>query len=137
MGATQNDLAHAGAVSRPTQAHYEAERTAPDTDYLAKVQKIGIDVPFLLFSKSENEIATESQSNQVNWALMQRAWDDVEFFCLRVAPSCPVSYRWRMVAQLYEALIRRGTDALQSTGIPIKIESEPLIDAIWNSYEKR
>ncbi len=99
LGIKQADFAELTGVSRSTQIAYEKGSTSPTTDYLQSAEKIGVSIPELLFAKSL-DAATCAQPD---WRLIQECVENVEFFCLRYAPTCPPSYRWKMIAELYEA----------------------------------
>ncbi len=105
IGLKQTELAEVGHVSRATQISYETDTTEPTTAYLRKIQSTGIDIPYVLFdstlSTQDNKFG---QVDGVDWALVQQAHEDVEFFCLKFAPSCPQSYRWKLVSQIYSVM---------------------------------
>lgn len=133
VGLKQSDLASAGGVARATQVGYEAGDSEPTTSYLRNVQQTSIDVPYVLFGKSTEEIwNATSGAEGIDWALMQSCHEDVEFFCMRFAPNCPQSYRWKMVAQIYRAISESNRRAT-----PGQVLKNPLeqIQALWNGYE--
>ena len=99
FGISQAEMAGVGQVSRSTQLSYESGLTAPSTDYLRTIQDAGVDVPFVLYGKDAEEKLSLAT---VDWASIQQAHEDVEFFCMKFAPECPSSYRWEMVAQIYK-----------------------------------
>ena len=48
LGLNQTELALLGGVVKFTQINYEKDERTPDTDYLLKLQKAGVDAYFLL-----------------------------------------------------------------------------------------
>jgi hypothetical protein len=64
LGLKQADLAEAGGVTRTAQVRYESGETAPSTDYIHGIQSTGIDVPFILFGCTSNDIV-KSKANGV------------------------------------------------------------------------
>jgi len=132
LGLTQAELAQATGVSRATQINYERGDTEPTTAYLRAAQTQGIDVSDLLFGPSLLD-AADLHSAATDWALVQLCAENVEFFCLRFAPTCPASFRWKMISQLY-AILSAGKDVPHSelqTADP-----RALLDAIWEQYGK-
>jgi hypothetical protein len=65
----------------------------------------------------------------INWASIQQAYEDVEFFCLRFAPNCPSSYRWEMVAQIYQ--IHQEKALLGDT--PSQHSRQELLQEMWKT----
>jgi DNA-binding XRE family transcriptional regulator len=126
LGLSQADMASFGEVSRSTQVSYELGQTAPNTTYLQAIQDRGADVPFVLYGPAAADIARRAD---INWASIQQAHEDVEFFCLRFAPNCPSSYRWEMVAQIYqihqEKALRGDT--------PSQHSRQELLQEIWKT----
>ena len=110
LGLKQADLAELGQVSRATQVSYEAGATEPNTAYLRGIQASGIDIPLVLFGHTSQEIDAKGsvQSSAIDWDRLQAAHEDVEFFCQRVAPTCPSRYRWLMVSELYSRQVKLG-----------------------------
>jgi transcriptional regulator with XRE-family HTH domain len=128
LGISQTEMAKIGAVSRVTLVNYEKDLTEPNTAYLRRIQTTGIDIPFVLFGTSSHSPDGRSDGNAaVDWALLQQAFEDIEFFCVRHAPSCPSSYRWKLVAQLYDALLVAKTN-----GTPAKNNNIELINELWS-----
>ncbi len=105
LGLKQVDLAAIGQVSRATQVSYESDVTTPNTNYLRLVQGVGLDIPFVLFGVNEDTFAKSASATVVNWKLLQAAFDEVEFFCIKAAPNCPSSYRWQLIQRVYAELI--------------------------------
>lgn len=129
LGLTQAELASATGVSRATQINYERGDTEPTTSYLRAAQKQGIDVANLLFG-SDLQGAAKARSTAPDWTLAQLCMENVEFFCLRFAPTCPASFRWKMAAQLYSILMADEDAELAATD-PIV-----LLNEIWEQYGK-
>lgn len=48
LGLTQEEMAAAGGVARSAQANYEKGDRSPDTQYLAAVARMGVDVSFVV-----------------------------------------------------------------------------------------
>lgn len=48
LGLSQEKLALAGGVQKRTQINYEANERSPDSDYLALIAQIGVDVNYIL-----------------------------------------------------------------------------------------
>jgi transcriptional regulator with XRE-family HTH domain len=126
LGLSQADMADLGQVSRSTQLSYETGQTAPTTDYLQVIQDGGADIPLVLYGQAA---ADHVRQSKINWASIQQAHEDVEFFCLRFAPNCPGSYRWQMVAQIYqihqEKALRGDT--------PSQHSRQELLQEIWKT----
>ncbi len=105
LGLRQAELAEAGGVTRTAQVRYESGETAPSTDYMQGIQSTGIDIPYVLFGLSGAEIADSAIKSQsqaaIDWTMIRQAFEDVEFFCARFEPNCPVGHRWEMVAEIY------------------------------------
>lgn len=132
MGLKQVDLAGFGDVSRATQVSYESGATEPTTQYLRGIEASGIDIPFILFGHEKIELEEMSKPGQsVNWAALQRAHEEVEFFCLRVAPQCPARYRWQMVAQLYRHLLANASSGAEPVS---DREANEVISRAWAAY---
>ena len=104
LGLKQVDLAAIGNVSRATQVSYETDVTTPNTNYLRLVQGAGLDIPFVLFGINDDTLAKSASAMAVNWKLLQSAYDEVEFFCIKAAPNCPSSYRWQLIQRVYTEL---------------------------------
>lgn len=132
IGLKQVDLAGFGDVSRATQMSYESGTTEPTTQYLRGIEASGIDIPFILFGHEKAELEDMSKpGHNVNWVALQRAHEEVEFFCLRVAPQCPARYRWQMVAQLYRHLLA----SVSSGAEPVSDrEANEVISRAWAAY---
>lgn len=116
LGLKQVELAEVGGVSRATQISYETGVTEPTTAYLRSIQASGIDIPLVLFGHSSAELDSQAKNDgHIDWDRLQRAHDDVEFFCQRVAPACPSRYRWLMVADLYSRDVGLGSPQSDET----------------------
>lgn len=48
LGLIQVEMAEKANISRITQQHYENDRRKPDTDYLALVAALGVDVQYVI-----------------------------------------------------------------------------------------
>jgi transcriptional regulator with XRE-family HTH domain len=105
LGLKQADIAEAGGVTRTAQVRYESGETAPSTDYIRGIQSAGIDVPYVLFGHTTNDIvesmAKFTSQTSIDWTVIRQAYEDVDYFCSKHAPGCPPSYRWDMVAEIY------------------------------------
>ena len=62
LGLTQPVFAELGGVKRATQHLYEQAATAPDVDYLLRLDKAGVDVIFLLFGEPRRGIGSANVS---------------------------------------------------------------------------
>lgn len=134
LGLKQADIADLGQVSRATQVSYEAGTTEPNTTYLRALQSSDIDVPFILFGRTRAEIdAIGSPEKQIDWDRLRTAFEDVEFFCQRLAPTCPTKYRWQMVAELYYSDVKLGTSVVPSAEESNK-NTKAFLSKIWTSY---
>jgi transcriptional regulator with XRE-family HTH domain len=124
----QLEIAEIGQVSRATQVSYETDITEPNTGYLRRIQGAGIDIPYVLFGSTTEEILGQPNSNNhIDWPLLQQAFEDVEFFCVRHAPSCPSSYRWKLVSRLYDAL-----QVAKASGTSSSADHMELINDMWD-----
>lgn len=111
LGWTQAQLAKLGGVSKVTQSSYETGLTEPTTAYLRSIQQSGIDLNEVLYGVSSIEIDTQlSERPPIDWEKLQRCYEDVDFFCQRFAPECPSTYRWKLVARLYNIPQRVASD---------------------------
>lgn len=124
LNLSQEELAAATGVSRATQINYERGETEPNTAYLRSVQKQGIDVAELLFGSGA--------LTTINWALVQRCSENVDFYCLRTAPTCPASFRWQMIAKLYGQLLLQNPAEPHSSS---RDDLQDLLAAIWNQLK--
>ena len=94
-----------------TQSSYETGLTEPTTAYLRSIQQSGIDLNEVLYGVSSIEIDTQlSERPPIDWEKLQRCYEDVDFFCQRFAPECPSTYRWKLVARLYNIPQRVASD---------------------------
>jgi transcriptional regulator with XRE-family HTH domain len=124
----QSEIAEIGQVSRATQVSYETDITEPNTGYLRRIQRTGIDIPYILFGVHAEELYPSIVSNKnIDWELLQQAFEDVEFFCVKHAPSCPSSYRWKLVARLYESLLTAKLSSSEE-----KFDKVDLIQKMWD-----
>lgn len=134
QGLSQKDLAAAGGVTRFTQAGYENEATDPNTGYLKSIQETGIDLHFILTGRrQESARNNQATTTEINWERLRAAYEDVDFFCQRLAPSCPSKYRWQMVAELYSSGVKLGTTAPQTTSNSDKI-TMTFLSRLWSRY---
>lgn len=136
-GLKQSELAAAGGIARTTQVAYEAGATEPTTTYLRNIQQSAVDVPYLLFgTETQNLLDGVAQGSGVDWGLLQRCQEDVDFFCARIAPDCPRGYRWKMVQELYEMICIKSNHS--TLGQPPPKDSQTAlatIQGIWNRYD--
>lgn len=133
-GLKQSDLAKIGGIARTTQVAYEAGATEPTTAYLRKLQESPVDVPYLLFGTQTQEMLDGiSQGSSIDWALLQRCHEDVEFFCARFATDCPQTYRWKMVQQVYQSICANH----HHEPLPGQPPHNALavVQEVWDSYE--
>jgi len=111
---------------------YEAGTTEPTTHYLRGIESSGIDIPFILFGHDKAELEEMSRPGQnVNWVALQQAHEEVEFFCLRVAPQCPARYRWQMVAHLYRHISAKAAAGAEPVS---DREANDVISQAWAAY---
>lgn len=116
LGLKQAELAEIGSIARATQISYETGVTEPTTAYLRAIQASGMDIPFVLFGHTSTELDSHVKDDvHIDWDRLQRAHEDVEFFCQRVAPACPSRYRWLMVADLYSRDVGLGSPQSDGT----------------------
>lgn len=134
QGLSQKDLAAAGGVTRFTQAGYESEATDPNTAYLKSIQETGIDIHYILTGRpQEFTEGTQAPAPTINWERLRAAHEDVDFFCQRLAPSCPSKYRWQMVAELYSSDVKLGTTAPLTTSNSGK-GTMNFLSRLWSGY---
>lgn len=62
LGMTQPQFAELGGIKRATQHLYEQDATAPDIEYLFKLDANGVDVIFLLFGESRRGVSSAGHS---------------------------------------------------------------------------
>jgi transcriptional regulator with XRE-family HTH domain len=133
LGLRQPELAEAGGVSRTAQVRYESGKTSPSFDYLRGIQSTGIDVPFVLFGCTSNDIAESivklKIQPSIDWEMVKQAYEDVDYFCSRHAPDCPPSYRWDMVAEIY------GIHQSKANGVTPNSsrDRQSVVKKIWES----
>lgn len=136
IGWTQAQLAELGGVSKVTQRSYETGLTEPTTAYLRSIQESGIDLNAVLYGVSSPELEAQlSDRLPIDWDRLQRSFEDVEFFCQRFAPECPSTYRWKMVAKIYE------TPQIAAAGDPPQANKSPtqtmrILSSIWTELGK-
>lgn len=130
LGLKQPEFAAIAGISRATQANYESGQTSPSVDYLMAMQSSKVDLGFVLFDQTKEQLdRIEKSKGSVNWAILQTAHEDVEFFCMKFAPNCPASYRWKMMSELYELLLGRELE----NSPPDALEH---IGRMWSDYGK-
>lgn len=127
IGLKQSELAEIGEVARTTQVAYENDVTEPTTAYLRRVQRTGLDIPFILFGVPADELFAEAKA--IDWKLLQQSYEDVEFFCIRFAPNCPPSYRWELVSDIYN-LMRQRSELIN--GQVSTFDSMSALKSIWD-----
>lgn len=137
LGLTQQALADRGGISRVTQVSYESGNGAdPGTAYLKAVQEIGIDVPYVLFGHGGEDILKAGGAEcGINWPLLQQVHEDVEYFCLRAAPTCPTRYRWKLTREIYEIVV--VNERSESTHDGSEIDAQGLVEKIWASHAEK
>jgi transcriptional regulator with XRE-family HTH domain len=118
------DLANAAGVSRATQYNYENGQTPPDVNYLQKVQTLGMDIPYVLFSTHAEEFTTKSEKDRFDWQLLEMAIEEVETVCLTLNETCPPRLKSKLVRQLYETL--------KANNVVDKESSHALAREIWH-----
>ncbi len=118
------DLANSAGVSRATQYNYENGQTPPDVNYLQKVQKLGLDIPYVLFATHTEELTTKSEQNRFDWQLLEMAIEEVETVCLTLNETCPPRLKSKLVRQLYETL--------KANNVVDKESSHALAREIWH-----
>jgi len=134
LGWTQTQLASLGGVSKVTQSSYETGLTEPTTIYLRAIQKSGIDLNEVLYGISSKELEGRTSAQpSIDWGRLQRCFEDVEFFCQRFAPDCPSSYRWKMVAKIYETkpIVVQGN---ASQADEEQAQTMHLLTTIWQTF---
>jgi len=55
LGLTQKQLGEAGGVRMQAQSHYENEQRRPDSDYLAAIDKAGVDILYVITGRRTPE----------------------------------------------------------------------------------
>lgn len=136
LGWTQTQLANLGGVSKVTQSSYETGLTEPTTAYLRSIQQSGIDLNEVLYGVSSQELEGKAGNQpSIDWGRLQRCFEDVEFFCQRYAPECPSTYRWKMVAKIYEA---RQIVALGGASQADEEQAQTMreLSTIWQTFGK-
>lgn len=118
------DLANAAGVSRATQYNYESGQTPPDVNYLQRVQKLGVDIPYVLFATHSEEFTTKSEKDRFDWQLIELAIEEVEAVCLTLNETCPPRLKSKLVRQLYETL--------KANNVVDKASSHALVREIWH-----
>lgn len=118
------ELASAAGVSRATQYNYESGQTPPDVNYLQKVQKLGVDIPYVLFATHAEEFTTKSEKARFDWQLLELAIEEVEAVCLTLNETCPPRLKSKLVRQLYETL--------KANNVVDKESSHALAREIWH-----
>lgn len=123
----QTEMAERLGVSRSTQVCYEKASTEPTTGYIRAAQGLGVDAFKVLYGENAG-------FTPVDWPRLQQCAEAVEFFCLRFAPSCPTTYRWKMIRELYEALSKTAESQSAQTA-PENFAFDTLKN-IWDNYGK-
>lgn len=68
LGKTQTEMADIGGVRKNAQSHYENDSNAPDTTYLERIAKAGVDIHFLFYGEY-SDAAAKGQFNDLLAAL--------------------------------------------------------------------
>lgn len=125
---TQAELAELTHISRATQISYESGVTDPTTNYLQELERIGIDIGYILFDEVlGNRI---SQMRYEDWQLMLEAQEIVNFFCSTHAPDCPSNFRWVLIKFVCEELSKKTDLSLDS-----RHNAVMTILPVWESYK--
>ena len=118
------ELANSAGISKATQYNYENGQSPPDVNYLQKIQKLGLDIPFILFDIHADDLTTKSDKDLFHWRLLEMAIEEVETVCLTLNETCPPRLKSKLVRQLYETL--------KANNIVDKESSHALVREIWN-----
>lgn len=124
LGLTQAELGSAGDKDRRTQYKYEVGSNCPDIEYLAGVQKVGVDIPFTLFAQRSEEL-----SGSIDWPLLWQAVEDVALFTSRRLPGCPEAVKRDLVERIYAAYLEHRNAKLPITQ---RQDRNKLVDEVWN-----
>lgn len=128
QGLSQAELADIGGITRQTQQAYEESRTSPNTNYLSKIQRAGLDIHFILFAK-------DSAVNQTipNWEVLIKATELVDIRLFKVSRNYPPTLRWQLIKDVYAKLIsQEGTSTLLDQKVPA-LEDQRLVDEAWDT----
>ena len=82
IGLSQHAFAEAAGIKRLSQINYEKEKTIPSISYLAEIQKLGVELNYLLFGKHPSAIPLPTSQGR---KLEKRIFDEIEKY---VAESC-------------------------------------------------
>lgn len=136
LGWTQAQLAKLGGVSKVTQSSYETGLTEPTTVYLRSIQQSGIDLNEVLYGVTSLELDAQlSLRSPIDWDRLQHSYEDVEFFCQRFAPECPSTYRWKMVAKIYEVpQLAASGDSRQTE--KAQAQTMQILSSFWSELGK-
>lgn len=63
IGLSQDEFAAVGGVTRRTQSAYEADARAPDTTYLHALEKVRVDIVYVLTGQRAVALINEDESN--------------------------------------------------------------------------
>lgn len=126
-GFKQGDIAEIGQIARQTQKAYEEDRTSPTTAYLSRVQKAGIDIPYVLFGEEKAEVKAS-----VNWDLLIKIHQEVDEYIFKHAPQCPQTLRWKLVRDVYENVCTAQAQGVETGEAMITGWSDSTIADSWN-----
>jgi transcriptional regulator with XRE-family HTH domain len=126
-GFKQGDIAEIGQIARQTQKAYEEDLTSPTAAYLSRVQKAGIDIPYVLFGLEGAQVKAS-----VSWDLLIKIYQEVDEFIFKNAPQCPETLRWKLVRDVYETIGTAQATCSDSGELTARVETTAAIKDSWS-----
>ncbi len=78
MGYNQTDFAALGGVAKNTQWFYEKDERSPDVAYLAAIEKIGVDIWYLLYGERKPQTVSDLNSSETKVIQAMRKMSEVD-----------------------------------------------------------
>lgn len=113
LGLKQPEFAELGGVKKTSQHLYEQDATAPDIEYLFKLDENGVDVLFLLFGESRRGVSSAGHS--VSPVVLSQIFCAVdEFGTDESGQPLPRAIRHKLFLLLTAAVTQGGPNAVPS-----------------------
>jgi transcriptional regulator with XRE-family HTH domain len=78
LGYNQTDFAALGGVAKNTQWFYEKDERSPDVAYLAAIEKIGVDIWYLLYGERKPQTVSDLNSSETKVIQAMRKMSEVD-----------------------------------------------------------
>lgn len=107
LGLTQTEFGRAAGVTRATQAKYESGRSVPDLEYVVTAAESGIDVDYLLTSKT----ARQRSNDLFDWELAHELVLAIHQVADELKLDIPPSKLMPLVRLLYKLVVLENADS--------------------------